>query len=229
MNDPLPELPLSEKITDLVNKVRCHLQGDLDLFFVRNQLNTRGKVQFPLFSGQISISNIQLRRLFSPSRVMALDMEARKLDLQEVTSLIQAGSATGIIDISLKNLEISYGQPSRFDLEINSVHVPGVPRKISVEAIENLSLLSSGSSAGHGLLNIGINRFFSHYRYDKIGLYCRLRDDVFQLRGLIHRGGREYVVKRGLLGGVDIVNYNPDNQISFRDMQERILRIFNKK
>jgi len=229
LENQLPELPVSAKIIELINEIRHHLQAGLTLVLAGNQLEAQGKVKFPLFSGNVSISNIQLRRLFSASRVIALDMEARKLNLQEVTDLVEAGSATGIIDMSLKDLEISYGQPSKFDLEIKSVKTSGVPQKISVEAIENLSLLSSGSSAGQGLLNVGINRFFKHYRYGAIGLYCRLRDDVFQLRGLIHQGGREYVVKRGFLTGVDVINYNPDNRISFRDMQERVLRIFNKK
>jgi len=229
LDNQLPELPVSAKITELINEIRHHVHAGLNLTIAGNQLEVQGEVQFPLFSGQVSIGNIQLRRLFSSSRVIALDMEARKLNLQKVTALVQAGSATGIIDMSLKNLEISYGQPSKFDLEIKSVKTAGVPQKISVEAIENLSLLSSGSNVGQGLLNVGINRFFSHYRYGKIGLYCRLRDDVFQLRGLVHQGGREYVVKRGVLTGIDIINYNPDNRISFRDMQERVLRIFNQK
>ena len=228
-NHHVPELPISAKIIELINEIHHHVHAELRLSVDQRRLETLGDVQFPLFSGQVKINNIQIRRLFSPSRVMGMNIEAKKLDLQKVTALIQAGSATGIIDLSLKNFEISYGQPSKFDLEIRSVKTAGVPRKISVEAIENLSLLSSGSNAGHGLLNVGINRFFSHYRYAKIGLYCRLRDDAFQLRGLIHQHGREYVVKRGFLTGVDVVNYNPDNQISFRDMQERISRIFNKQ
>ncbi|MEA3240287.1 MAG: hypothetical protein U9P37_01695, partial [Pseudomonadota bacterium] len=229
LENQLPELPVSAKIIELINEIRHHLQAGLTLSFAGNQLEAQGKIKFPLFSGRVGIENIQVRRPFSSSRVIALDMEAGKLDLQEVTALVQAGSATGIIDINLKNFEISYGQPSKFDLEIKSVKTSGIPQKISVEAIENLSMISSGSSAGHGLLNVGINRFFSHYRYGKIGLYCRLRDDAFQLRGLIHQGGREYVVKRGFLTGVDVINYNPENRISFRDMQERVLRIFNKK
>ncbi len=229
LENQLSELPVSAKIIELINDIRHHLQAGLTLSFAGNQLEVRGKVRFPLFSGRVGIENIQVRRLFSSSRVIALDMKARKLNLQEVTALMQAGSATGIIDINLKNLEFSYGQPSKFDLEIKSVKTSDVPQKISVEAIENLSLISSGSNASHGLLNVGINRFFSHYRYGKIGLYCRLRDDAFQLRGLIHQGGREYVVKRGFLTGVDVINYNPDNRISFRDMQERVLRIFNNK
>ena len=226
---PLPALPVSLKISQLIDKVRHHLQAQLKMNLDGNCLDMPGRINFPLFSGQVNIDNLRVRRLFSPSRVIALDMKAEKLDLQQVTALVQAGSATGIIDVELKDFEFSYGQPSKFDLKITSVDVPGIPRKISVEAIENLSLLSSGSGGGQGLLNVGINRFFSHYRYGKIGLYCRLRDDVFQLRGLIHQNGREYIVKRGLLTGIDVVNYNPDNRISFGDMRERVLRIFNQK
>jgi hypothetical protein len=52
-----------------------------------------------------------------------------------------------------------------------------------------------------------------------------LRNDQFSVNGTIHDGGKEYLVRRGLLRGVDVVNQNPNNVISFRDMAERIKRL----
>ncbi|MBN2332993.1 MAG: hypothetical protein JXO49_02670 [Deltaproteobacteria bacterium] len=225
---PLPSLPLPDIAVNIVDEVRQGINANLQLVLAGEQVTTEGSIAFPLFHGQVTLDKIRLRRPFSPSRVMGMNCRAEKLDLQEITAQVPVGSASGIIDLQLNNLELSYGQPSSFDLEVRSVKRSGVPRTISVKAIENLSMLSSGTSAGQGLLNVGINRFFKHYRYSAIGLRCSLRDDMFHLRGLIHQGGREYVVKRGLLTGVDVINHRPDNQISFRDMQKRINRIFNK-
>jgi hypothetical protein len=46
------------------------------------------------------------------------------------------------------------------------------------------------------------------------------------LRGLIHDAGNEYLVRKAWLRGIDIINQNPDNSISFKDMAERVGRIF---
>ena len=48
---------------------------------------------------------------------------------------------------------------------------------------------------------------------------------MFTVNGTIREGGTEYLVKRGSFSGVDIVNQNPDNRISFKDMVKRIKRV----
>jgi uncharacterized protein (DUF1330 family) len=53
-----------------------------------------------------------------------------------------------------------------------------------------------------------------------------LNNDQFSVNGTIHEAGKEYLVRRGFLRGVDVVNQNPHNVISFRDMEERTERIF---
>ncbi|MGA7143258.1 MAG: hypothetical protein WBY47_02045, partial [Desulfobacterales bacterium] len=61
--------------------------------------------------------------------------------------------------------------------------------------------------------------------YEKIGIRASLENDVFKVNGTIKEGGTEYLVKRGAFSGVNIVNQNPDNRISFKDMVNRIKRI----
>lgn len=39
------------------------------------------------------------------------------------------------------------------------------------------------------------------------------------------KGGTEYLVRRAFLRGINVVNQNPQNMISFKDMQERVKRI----
>ena len=52
-----------------------------------------------------------------------------------------------------------------------------------------------------------------------------LNNDVFTINGTIVENGVEYLVRRSGLSGVDVVNLNPDNRISFKDMIKRIQRI----
>jgi hypothetical protein len=93
-----------------------------------------------------------------------------------------------------------------------------------VDAINNISIVGTGSGLG-GILNAGIRRFFREYPYSKIGIHCTLKNDNFSIRGSVHEGGKEYLVRRAFLRGVDVINQNPQNVVSFKDMQERIRRI----
>jgi len=66
--------------------------------------------------------------------------------------------------------------------------------------------------------------FFKNFNYSRIGIRAILENDVFRVNGTIREGGEEYLVKRSGISGVNVVNRNPDNRISFKDMVKRIKR-----
>jgi hypothetical protein len=70
--------------------------------------------------------------------------------------------------------------------------------------------------------------FFKEFPYKKIGIRASLENDEFTVHGTIKEGGTEYLVKRGSFSGVNIVNQNPENRISFKDMVKRIKRVGSK-
>jgi hypothetical protein len=67
--------------------------------------------------------------------------------------------------------------------------------------------------------------FFKLLPYEKIGVQASLQNDVFRVNGTIKEGGKEYLIKRGGLSGVNIINQNPDNRIRFKDMVKRVRRV----
>jgi len=207
------------------------LPGTIDgefssIVFHDGQWSTQGKVVAQIFNGRVAIENLFAGRLFSSSRFFGADAVFDGIDLEAVTEKIKVGQMTGLIKGSLKNFMMEYGQPARFDLVITSDKSSKVAQQISVDAINNLSIISTGSGAVSAILSTGVNRFFKEYPYRDIGIRCSLADDIFSLRGLIHDGGIEYLVRKTWLRGIDIVNQNPDNSISFKDMAERVERIF---
>jgi len=191
-------------------------------------LSARGKAIAEIFGGEVEATNITAKDLLSPSRKIGADLFFKGINLEKATEKIKIGKMTGIIQGSLKNLEIEYGQPSRFILDIESVETEGIKQKISVDAIQNISILGTGAGV-KGILSGGIRRFFKEYPYSEIGIRCTLENDKFTVRGKIHKGDKEYLVQRAFLRGVDVVNQNPENVISFKDMQERFRRISRTK
>ena len=114
---------------------------------------------------------------------------------------------------------MSGSQPESFELVMeNDSKAPG-PKRISLEAVEKISILGGGGSIPF------FGRMFKEYPYRRIGISCNLNNDLFTLHGLIKKDGKEYLVERGLIRGVNVINRNPDGKISFKDMLDRLKRI----
>ncbi|OPY70171.1 MAG: hypothetical protein A4E57_00699 [Syntrophorhabdaceae bacterium PtaU1.Bin034] len=216
LTEKLSPIPVNGTIEGALTTINC--QG--------GQCKTRGRIVAKVFGGQIEVQKIFGRNLFSRGRSFGGDVRFDDIDLEAVTSTIEVGKITGIIKGAIKDLTFEYGQPSEFVLDVETDTTKRAPRRVSVEAIENLSIIGTGSSAISSVLNSGINKFFKSYPYSRIGISCTLHNDVFSLRGTIHEGGKEYLIRRAFLRGIDIINQNPQNSISFKDMQERLSRIF---
>jgi hypothetical protein len=200
------------------------LHADLGLMrYENNRLVSEGTARVRLFGGEVEVSNFFAENLASPSRRLGADITFRGIRLAELTQKIEIGKVSGVVQGSLKHFVMEYGQPARFDLGVESVDTPGVSQWISLEAIQSISILGTGASTG---LNTWITQLFKSFPYRRIGLRCVLNNDQFSVRGTIHEGGTEYLVRRGVLRGVDVVNQNPENVISFKDMAERINRVW---
>ena len=195
------------------------------LAFQEGLWTARGALVLETFGGRVAVDNLFGGRLLSQARYFGGDAVFERIDLEALTASIEIGRMTGLIRGELNDFRMEYGQPSRFELVIMSDESRNTSRMISVDAIENLSIISTGSRAVSSLMSSGLNMFFKEYPYSRIGIRCALADDIFSLRGLIHDGGTEYLVRRAWLRGIDIINQNQDNSISFKDMAERVGRI----
>ncbi|MGD0264169.1 MAG: hypothetical protein ABSD47_04320 [Candidatus Methylomirabilota bacterium] len=200
------------------------INADLGVMhYENNRIASEGRAVIHVFGGEIEATNFFAENITASSRRFGGDITFRNINLEEVTRKIAIGKMAGIIQGSLKNLVVEYGQPASFTLEVESVEARGITQQISMDAIQNISILGTGAGSA---LNRGITQFFKEYPYSKIGFRCVLNNDQFSVNGTIHEDGKEYLVRRGFLRGVDVVNQNPNNVISFKDMEERTERIF---
>ncbi len=209
LKDVFKDFPISIKVSG--NIKRAYLKGERVIF--------EGALKAKVANGKIDIKNLWLDPFSAIPRI-GCDILFKHIDLSEITSNTGFGLITGVINGFIKGLIISGSQPEEFFLKILTDETANVPKKISIKAIENISILGGGQ----GSMSL-IGQFFKEFSYKHIGISCKLKNDVFELHGLIKEGGKEYLVKRGFWGGVNVVNMNPDGKISFRDMLERLKRI----
>lgn len=217
----LAALPIASDKFKLAGRARI-TPGEIDLR--PGEIRFRGQILADLFGGRLTIEGLRVTDPFSAGRRIMFQAGIAGLDLGRLTSAVPFGEVTGIVDVTLRDFSLSYGQPERFDLGILSVPAKGIPRKFSLKAVDNLSVISSGGRTGVSSTR-GLARFVSRFGYSRIGIACSLRNDVFTLQGTIVEGGVQYLVRRSALFGIDVVNAKPRNTISFKDMIGRLERV----
>ncbi len=196
------------------------VEGNLpEARFNGDRLVFKGSLNVEVAGGMVQIKNIWIEPYAAILRWGA-DIYFKHINLKAITENTSFGLVTGAVEGWVKGLVMSGSQPEAFDLLVKTDEKASHSKKISIKAIENLSILGGGGGSVSFL-----GQLFKEFSYSKIGISCRLKNDVFELHGLYRKGDREYLVKRGFFGGVNVINMNPKGKISFRDMLDRLKRI----
>jgi len=209
--------------------LKGHLGGLLDPVAIgRDQMTATGELTGVLFGGRLDVRNVTVERPFKTGREIGADVNVSLIDLERFSEALGIGRITGRISGSVEGLRVAYGQPVAFHLKMESVSTKGVSQSVSLKAVNSISLVSTGSA----LSGMGVSMmttFFKKFPYEKIGFESGLKNDVFTVRGIIQEDGVEYLVKRRLFGGINVINRNPDNRIGFSDMVERAKRVTSER
>ncbi|NDV27872.1 hypothetical protein FMR86_14565 [Desulfovibrio sp. JC010] len=200
------------------------LSGDLKFWLLKDHLSTTGKLFGNVYGGEMVIDEIFAENPFEESLQYGADFRLKHLDLEPISQALDIGRITGRMDLDLTGLVVAYDQPAAFHLLAKTTPGSGKSGDISLKAVNTLSVIGTGS----GLTGAGVgmfSQFFKEFGYAGLGLECTLDDDIFKIRGLIREDGIEYIIKRPPLFGINVVNSNPENLISFSDMLKRLKRV----
>ncbi|MFQ3574186.1 MAG: hypothetical protein SNJ53_06085, partial [Thermodesulfovibrionales bacterium] len=207
-----------------LQNARGLINGKIEVTSVeKNRFMTQGNLNMDIFGGLVKVKDPYGDFAF---KNIGADVEMHNIDLEKLTETLRFGKITGIVNGTIKDLLIQYGQAARFKLDIYSVKREGVKQTVSTDAVQNISILGTGSEGISRLLSTGLNQFFKEFPYSAIGIHCSLDNDVFMIRGNIREGGKEYLIRKAFLRGIDVINQNPENTISFKEMQRRLSAIF---
>jgi hypothetical protein len=188
-------------------------------------LRTKGEIQAEIFGGRLRMSKLEIENPFSSLAAIRLDANLTNIELEQLSKTFAFGRISGILEGTVGDLIITDGQPAQFGADLHSVDRGGEQR-ISVEALNKITVLSSGQSAG--ALYGGLAGFFDSFRYSKLGFKAILRNDRLTLRGVETRGNEEYLVVGSFLPPtVNIVSHT--QTIAFSELVRRLERIRSDK
>jgi hypothetical protein len=170
-----------------------------------NVLTFDGNLESQVFGGRIVGSNIRLRDPLGNYPEFFADVRARDLDLELVTRTFEVGTITGKLEADVLGLELFGWTPTRFDARLETPKGDKSRHRISAKAVSSLSNVGGGGGGVVQALQSGVLRFFDDYSYDKLGIRCRLRNDVCEMSGIEPAAMGYYIVKGSGMPRIDIV------------------------
>jgi len=214
----LSRLPAGSDSLRLTGRARADFP---EIVVTPEKITTAGEAEVDAFEGKIFVRNVAGSHPFSRGRTFSCDVELADLNLKELTGLTAFGEVTGIIRGEVRDLTISYGQPERFRLILESVKKKGVSQTFSLKAVDSLTVISAGEKPLRSGTPFWM-RLIRGLRYDRIGIASTLDNDTFTIDGTIKEKGVEYLVKKPPLFGINVINRSPGKKIGFKDMMARL-------
>jgi hypothetical protein len=187
-----------------------------------NVLRSVGQVRIEVFGGTVQLNNTEIEYPFSPLPAIKLDLRFQNIDLEQASETFEFGRISGILEGTISDLVITNGEPAQLRADVRTVERPGSSQWISVEALNKITVLSSGGDGS--LVYGGIAGLFDSFRYSKMGFKATLKNDKLTLRGIESRDGKEFLVVGSLLPPtVNVISHT--QQIGFRDLLKRLEQI----
>ena len=182
------------------------LSGRIPRIDYRDKLLTvAGDVEARVFGGRIVGSGLKLQDPLGPWPRLFADVRAYDLDLAEVTQTFSIGSITGRLEGHVLGLELFNWSPVAFEALLQTPKGDRGPHRISARAVGNLSNIGGGGGGVVQALQSGAFRMFDEYDYDRIGIRCRLANDVCDMAGIEQAGIGYYILKGKGLPRINIV------------------------
>ena len=130
----------------------------------------------------MTVSNLRIEQPFGRVPRLNAELAFRCLDLQRVTETFSFGYIQGRLSGDVTGLTLVNWRPVAMDMTFYTPPDDRSQHRISQRAVQNLASVGGGGAAA--ALSTGFLRFFEVFAYDRIGLRCRLRDNVCAMSGV---------------------------------------------
>ena len=183
------------------------LEGDIPGLQLRDGVVTLdGAFEARIFDGRVAVRELSLREPLGKYPRLFANIGIEGLDLELVTRTFEFGSITGRMSGYISDLEMFDWMPEAFDAFLYSPPDDRSKHRISQRAVKNLTSIGGGSGGGvAAALQGGFLRFFDDFGYDRLGLSCRLANDVCVMGGVMPAPGGYYIVKGAGLPRINVI------------------------
>ena len=202
-------------------EMKGKIDGQIPLItYANKQLNMDGAMQFNAFKGSVSMNDLRIDDPLGVVPRLYANLDMRDIDLGDLTRTFNFGAIEGKLEGKVTDLQLENWKPVNMNANIQTMDGKHL-KKISQRAVENITALGGEGTAA--ALQRTFLRFFKEFNYEKIGMSCKLRQDVCEMGG-VESTPSGYIIVKGK--GVPTVNVNGFTQkVSLSDLIGRMKRI----
>lgn len=159
-----------------------------------------------VFNGEVTISDLRLEQPFGQWPRFYSSIALNNLDLEPMTSAFSFGRITGRLSGAINGLELFNWTPIAFDAQLYTPLDDRSRHRISQRAVENIGSIGGGGAGVTAALSSGVLRFFDDFNYDRLGISCRLHNEVCVMDGVMPAAnGNYYLVKGRGVPRIDVI------------------------
>jgi hypothetical protein len=182
-----------------------------DARYADERLEFGGGLDMQLFGGTVHVSQLSLERPFGVAPSLGADLALDDLDLHALTGVFDFGSIDGKLDGRIDGLRLVDWTATAFDAELHTdaaaAKRAGVGQRISQRAVQDIS--SVGDSAFVASLQGRLIALFDDFGYRRIGISCRLANEVCAMDGLHPAGPPARAAPGAIATGPDTARSGP--------------------
>ncbi|WP_242108100.1 hypothetical protein [Luteimonas aquatica] len=201
---------------------RGTLSGRIPLArYAEERIDFDGGLSMQAFGGTIAVSALSMERPFGVAPTLSADLGLQGLDLLSITEVFDFGSISGRLEGRVDNLRLVDWTPTAFDAELHTVARRGVRQRLSQRAVQNISSVGDASivTSLQGRL-IGL---FDDFGYRRIGLSCRLENEICLMGGLHSAGAGFTIVEGAGIPRLNVVGFN--RRVDWPTLVERVAAV----
>ncbi|MCX7042734.1 MAG: hypothetical protein NT117_08645 [Gammaproteobacteria bacterium] len=173
--------------------------------FQDDLLTLDGGLQMNLFGGSINLAKLSMERPFGVAPTLSADVGIQDIDLEPMTKVFGFGSITGRLDGRINDLRLVDWSPVAFDARLETDRDWKGKQRISQRAVNDIS--SVGGSGLAGSLQTRVLKVFDDFGYARIGLGCKLKDNVCTMDGIGSAGDGYIIVEGAGLPRIQVVGF----------------------
>jgi hypothetical protein len=194
--------------------------------YANERVDFDGGLSMQLFDGRVAFSSLALERPFGSAPSLSADIALDDLDLLRLTEVLDFGSITGRLDGHINGLRLVDWTPVAFDARFVTDNRAGGKQRISQRAVQNIS--SVGDASFMGSLQGKLIGLFEDFGYRRIGIACRLVNQVCEMSGLQDshgsQGGNSFTIVEGAgIPRLTVVGFN--RQVDWPTLVERLAAV----
>ena len=173
--------------------------------FQDDRLDIDGGLQMHLFGGNVTLDELAMERPFGSAPTLTGNVAIEDVDLEQITKVTGFGTITGRLDGRIRDLRLVDWSPVSFDARLETDSQWKGNKRLSQSAVKDIS--NVGGSGIAGGLQAKAMSFFDDFGYEKIGMACKLRDNVCTMDGVGAAGDGYIIVQGSGLPRIQVVGF----------------------